>query len=75
MITLIIKGDLRAAYDAADENDVELHSIATHNKFNECIASTPDRFMPYLVRWYCKENFHEVMGYPAGTLMFYSAPH
>jgi hypothetical protein len=71
MITLIIKGDIAAAFKAADAYGVELCALATHNKFNECIASTIPECLPKVVHWYCDTTRAP---YPAGTLMFYSEP-
>lgn len=76
MIHLHIKGDMAAAFKAADAHQVELFSLATTYRdggIADSYASAPDRFEPLAQRWFCEEA--EIVmgyGYPAGTLLHYS---
>jgi hypothetical protein len=71
MYTLIIKGDETAAFAACREHKVEITSIVKHNKFDECIVTTPywPNIDTILVQWFCESN--APAPYPAGTLMWY----
>lgn len=72
MITLVIKGDIPAAFKAADAHGVELISIATHNKFKQTIASTIPECLPKVIAWFC-EDFNDIdCELSPGSLLFYS---
>lgn len=72
MITLIIKGGLHAAHDAAQKHGVKLVETTTHNRFAEVIASTKDENLALVTAWFCEPP--NEAPYPAGALMFYSQP-
>lgn len=72
MITLHIKGDIKQVFASADEHQVELFSIAQIcDGRGNCVASTPDRFLPLVIRWFC--DGMDVAPFPAGTLLFYTS--
>lgn len=72
MITLIIKGDIPAAFRAADAHGVELCALATHNKFRECIASTIPECLPKVIKWFCENDVDSNGRFVDGALTFYS---
>ena len=76
MIHLSIKGDIHAAWRAADKHGIELTSIAVTYRdggIAACVASTYDRFIHGVREWY-HEDAEIVMGYgyPQGTLLHFS---
>jgi hypothetical protein len=76
MIHLHIKGDMHAAFKAADARKIELTSIACiyrKSGIPECVASTKDELRSQVQAWFC-ENTEMIEGYghPAGTLLFYN---
>jgi len=68
MISLVIKGNISAAFKAADAFGVELTSLAYNN--NTCYASTIPECMPKVIEWYCDTD--GPAPYPAGSLLFYT---
>lgn len=72
MLTLVIKGDITAAYKAADAHMVELTSITERCGSDECIASAPRHCLFNVMRWFIAEQ--ENAPFPAGTLLFYNSP-
>lgn len=70
MITMLIKGDINAAFKAADEHKVEITSISmrTPMKEPECLASTIDECLPKIMKWF---NGDVTAPFPAGTLLYY----
>lgn len=76
MITLSIKGDIAAAWKAAEKYGIELNSIAVSYRdggIAACVASTYDRFEPGVREWF-HQDAELVMGYgyPQGTLLHFS---
>jgi hypothetical protein len=75
MIHLNIKGDLAAAFKAADEHKVELTSVACIYREGpaRCLASTKDEFRAQVQAWFCENpEIINSYGYPDGTLLFYN---
>jgi hypothetical protein len=74
MITLIIKGDLHAAVNAAQQRHIPLVSMAQHIRpeFSsvETIASADLKMWDRVTRWYCEDAGRAP--FPAGTLLHYS---
>jgi hypothetical protein len=73
MISLVIKGDMVAAFAAADRQAVELTSVQTTYKsfgsattYASCDCSMRSR----VINWYCRDD--GIAPYPAGSLLFYS---
>ena len=77
MIHLNIKGDLSAAFKAADAHHVELTSIQCRYRHGiaECFASAADTIhnIDFVREWYHEEaTIIDGYGYPAGTLLHFS---
>ena len=76
MIHLNIKGDIAAAFKAADERKIELTSVAVIYRdggIPECVASARDERRAQVQAWFCENpDIIDGYGYPAGTLLFYN---
>lgn len=68
MITMIVKGDEAAVFEAAHARGVELTSITPHSRFDECIVSTYDQFLDLVVDWYCEPG---EAPFPHGAMTYY----
>jgi hypothetical protein len=71
MITLLIKGDMVAAYAAADRHEVELTSIQTVYRSlgsAETHASCDLSALSSVVKWYLEGD----APYPTGSLLLYT---
>ena len=67
MITLVIKGDINAALNAAHLRRIELTALISSR--HETRATAPMHAMPDIARWFCEAGDAP---YPAGTLLFYA---
>jgi hypothetical protein len=72
MYTLIVKGDETAAFAACSAHKVEITSIVKHEKFDECIVTTPAYYgtLHALADWFCEPLNADALA-PAGTLLWY----
>lgn len=77
VISLHIKGDLRAAYDECDKRGIELTAIQCRYKggiaecFASCVFDAPTQAR--VVAWFTMPaELVMGFGYPAGTLLHYS---
>lgn len=71
MISLLIKGDMVAAFAAADRHNVELTAIQTvYKAFGsaETHAACNVLALPAVIKWYLDGD----MPYPTGSLLLYS---
>jgi hypothetical protein len=84
MINLHIKGDMAAAFKAADKRHIELTSIACRYRggIAECFASAANtihphfregRLIDFVREWYHEDaDIIDGYGYPDGTLLHFS---
>ena len=75
MISLHIKGDMHAAFKAADKRRIELTSIQCRYRHGiaECFASTMPEFLRDVQEWF-HEDCELIMGYGYvdGSLLHFS---
>lgn len=74
MIHLHIKGDMHAAFKAADERRIKLTSIqCRYRAVAECFAIVEPHHEPKVRAWYHEDaDLIDGYGYPTGTLLHFS---
>ena len=73
MIHLLIKGDINAAFKAADARCIELTSLAYRVETRDCVASTTSECIEKVQAWFtAPAELIMGVGYPDGTLLHYS---
>ena len=73
MIHLLIKGDINAAFKAADARGIELTSLAYRVETRDCAASTIPECLEKVQAWFTTPaELVMGFGYPDGTLLHYS---
>lgn len=74
-IRCIIKGDKFQAAKAAADRGIPF--VFDHELPGPVVSETrgdvPSSYHDKVAEWYCEDSYHQMGGYPIGTLLFYSS--
>lgn len=74
MISLLIKGNVEQAKEAAAKRNIPLlRPYANLNGHNDTHAETNEDQYVSVIEWFCEDDKCKIgVGYPAGTLLHYN---